>query len=201
MFDTALRPETTLSGALDIEALISRTPRSYTVKGMFCTRFADMLGDTYQRIEPKLAAPPRGGRFVAFKDYPQADYTRIVAAAAAKRFPELGLCEAMRRIARDDIATFSSSMFGRIVLTVIGDARTSLLRVPDAYHRIAPGPTVRAEDLDAHVTRITFDGYCGSVEYVLGQLEGIVLSYGRTPVVTVHKSGAGALHFDVVHDG
>jgi uncharacterized protein (TIGR02265 family) len=201
MFDTAIRPEVTLDGALDIDALVSNTPRNYTVKGMFCTRFADLLGDDYERVEPKLVAPPRGGRFVAFKDYPQADYTRIVAAAAAKRFPAIGLREAMRRVARDDIGTFSSSMFGRIVLTVIGDARASLLRVPDAYHRIAPGPIVQAEDVDPRTTRITFEGYRGSFEYVLGQLEGVVISYGQMPVVTVHRPVGDSVRFDVVHGG
>jgi len=201
MFDTALRPQAKLDGALDIDALVSRIPQSYTVKGMFCTRFAEMLGGEYARLEPKLLAAPRSGRFVPFKDYPQADYTRIVAAAATKRFPDLPMREAMRRIARDDVGTFASSMFGKIVFTLVGDARASLVRVPDAYHRIAPGPTVSSEELDAHTVRLTFEHYLGSAEYVLGQLEGVVISFGRTPVVTVRARGAETLIFDVVHDG
>lgn len=201
MFESTLRPDAALDGTLDVDALAAKIPRSYTVKGMFCTRFAELLGADYARVEPTLSAPPRGGRFVPFKDYPQADYTRIVAAAAAKRFPGVGMREAMRRIARDDIGTFSASMFGKIIFTLVGDARTSLLRVPDAYHRIAPGPTVTAEELDRQTVRIQFDDYRGSAEYVLGQLEGIVISFGRAPVVTVHRLGADRLTFDVMHGG
>jgi uncharacterized protein (TIGR02265 family) len=199
MFDRPLSPHQALERAIDVDALVKAIPTSYTVKGMFISRYLGILGGDYARLEPRLAAPPRGGRFVPFKDYPQADYTRIVAAAAKKRFPEFALSEAVRRVAREDLATFSESMFGKIVLAVIGDAHTTLLRVPAAYHRIAPGPNVHAEDLDSRTTRLTFEGLYGFVEYQLGQIEGIVMSFDRPPVVTIHALATAMFTFDVTH--
>lgn len=201
MFGTSLRPEASLSGTLDAEALAARIPSSYTVKGLFCGRFVQVLGSDYSKVAPSLAAAPRDGRYLPFKDYPQADYTRIVLAAAAKQFPNKSLPEAVRCIARDDITTFSTSMFGKIVLALIGDVRGTLHRMPEAYQRIAPGPWLEVEDLDSRTTRVTFHRYQGSVEYVLGQLEGVVLAFQRTPTVTVHRVGPEILAFDVVHGG
>jgi uncharacterized protein (TIGR02265 family) len=201
MFGTSLRPEAALGGTLDIEALAARIPANHTVKGLFCSRFVERLGMDYAKLEPRLSAAPRGGRYLPFKDYLQADYTRIVAAAATKLFPSQPLPEAIRRIARDDFTTFGASMFGKIVLSLIGDARSTLHRAPDAYHRIAPGPRVQVEDLDARVTRLTFEGHRSSLEYTLGQLEGIVLAYQRVPTVIVSRISSDTLAFDVVHGG
>lgn len=201
MFGTSLRPGAPLAGTLDVDALTARIPANYTVKGLFCSRFVERLGADYRKLEPQLSAAPRGGRYVPFKDYPQTDYTRIVAATAIKMFPSQPLPEAMRRIARDDFATFSASMFGKVLLSLIGDARSTLHHTPDAYHRIAPGPRVRVEDLDARVTRLTFEGHRGSLEYTLGQLEGIVLAYQRLPTVIVSRMSSDTLAFDVVHGG
>ena len=199
MYGRSLRPEAPLDGTLDVEALATRIPANHTVKGLFCGRFVERLGQDYAKLAPRLSAAPRGGRYLPFKDYPQADYTRIVGAAAAKVFPSLPLPEAIRRIARDDFTTFGSSMFGKIVLSLIRDARSTLHRMPDAYHRIAPGPRVHVEDLDARVTRLTFEGHHGSLEYTLGQLEGIVLAYRHIPTVIVSRVSADTLAFDVVH--
>jgi uncharacterized protein (TIGR02265 family) len=198
-YDISMRPASPLHGTLDLEAIIAAIPASYTVKGMFVTRFADLLGSDYSRVEPLLRQAPRGGRFVPFKDYSQADYTRIVAAAALKLWPELPLPEAVRRAARDDLATFAGSLFGKVVLGWIGDAHATLLHVPEAYSRVAPGPRVSAEDLDARTTRILFQRHRGIVEYMLGQLEGIVLSFGQAPLVTVRRLATDTLAFDVVH--
>ena len=202
MFGTSLRPEASLGGTLDVEALAARIPTSYTVKGLFFSRFVERLGAAdYAKLEPRLAAAARGGRYLPFKDYLQADYTRVVAAAAAKQFPSLPLPEAVRRIAREDFSTFGASMFGKIVLSVIGDARSTLHRAPEAYHRIAPGPRVSVEDIDARITRLTFVGHRGSLEYTLGQLEGIVLAYQRIPTVIVQRVSSDTLAFDVRHGG
>lgn len=201
MFDTPLTPEALLDGTLDVDAIAASIPPSYIVKGMFCTRLAEVLGAEYGALERALKMPARGGRYVAFKDYPQADYTRLAVAAATKRFPRLSLREAVRRIARDDLATFADSMIGKVALALVGDARGALLRTPDSYARVAPGPVVRAEDLDDRTVRLVFEGYRGIIEYSIGQIEGIVLAYKRPPTVTVRKLATDRLGFDVVHAG
>jgi uncharacterized protein (TIGR02265 family) len=199
MYDESLRPEAALTGSLDLEAIVAAIPANYTVKGMFCARYVSMLEKEYANLSKKLIAPARDARYVAFKDYPQADYTRIVAAAAAKLFPHMPLPEAVRRTARDDFQTFGTSVFGKVLMTLIGDPATALSYLPDAYARVAPGPNVRAEELDHRTMRLVFRRQRGFVEYILGQLEGIVLAFNRTPLVTVRRLEPETLAFDVVH--
>jgi uncharacterized protein (TIGR02265 family) len=199
MYDVSLRPEAGLTGSFDLEAIIASFPSTYTVKGMFCSRYAALLDDDYASLRQHLIQPARDGRYVAFKDYPQADYTRIVAAAAAKVFPNLPLSEAVRRLARDDIHTFSTSVFGKVLMTLVGDPATALRHLPDAYVRVAPGPNVWTEELDVRSMRLVFRRHRGIVEYMLGQLEGIVMSFNRVPLVTVRRLEPETVAFDVVH--
>ena len=199
MFDVPLQVDVPLEGALDVEAIVASFPPSYTVKGMFCNRFTELLGRDFEGLVANLAMPPRGGRYVPFKNYPQADYTRLSVATAAKLFPERSLREGLRRVARDDFRIFAASMFGKIVLAVAGDARATLLRVPVAYEHVAPGPAVRAEELDAATVRVVFERYHGIVEYLVGQFEGVVLAFGHTPRVIVRKLADATLAFDVRH--
>ena len=199
VFDRSLSPDTTLTGSIDVEALVARYPANYLVKGMFCNRFIDTLGADFEALQSRLIAPPRGGRYFPFKDYPQADYTRIVVAAAAKQFPDLSLAEATRRAAREDFSTFASSTLGKITLTLVGDPHTALLRMPEAFGRIAPGPQLRAEECSARAARMTLVGYYGSVEYMLGQFEGIVMSFQHSPVTVIHRVDRETLVFEVDH--
>jgi uncharacterized protein (TIGR02265 family) len=200
MYDVSLRPEAALTGSVDLEELIAAFPPTYTVKGMFCQRYVALLDDEFPKLAPTLIAPPaRMGHYVAFKDYPQSDYTRIVAAAAAKLFPGTPLPEAVRRVARDDLQTFTTSVFGKVLMTLVGDPHTALKHLPDAYARVAPGPNVWTEDLDARTLRLVFRRHRGFAEYNLGQIEGIVMTYQRTPIVTVRQLAPETLAFDVVH--
>ena len=199
MFDAEQSPEQPLDGTLDIEALAQTIPAHYTVKGMFFSRFIAILGPDYASVEPRLSAAPRGARYLAFKDYLQADYSRIVAAAAAKRYPRVALREAVRCVARDDLATFADSMLGKVLLSLAGDARSTLHRTPEAYARVAPGAALRTVDLNARTSRVIFEGYRGMFEYTLGQLEGVVLSFGRKPTITLRKVADDSIAFNVVH--
>lgn len=199
MFDTPLTPDRPFEGAVDIEALIASIPRTYLVKGMFCSRFTEVLGADFETVAAKLISPPRAGRYVPFKDYPQADYTRLALAAAQKRFPRLAVREAVRCIARDDLATFAASMIGKVVLSLAGDARTTLLRSPDAYARVAPGAGVEAAEVDVRTVRVVFTGYRGMPEYTIGQFEGVVLNFGGAPTTVLRDLGGDRLAFDVTH--
>lgn len=199
MYNVSLRPDSALTGSLDLEAIVASFPPNYTVKGMFCARYVALLDDEYTNLSCRLIAPARNARYLAFKDYPQADYTRIVAAAAAKAFPHLPLTEAVRRTARDDFQTFSNSVFGKVLMTLVGDPATALKYLPDAYARVAPGPNVWTEELDARTMRLMFRRQRGIIEYTLGQLEGIVIAFHRTPIVTVRRLEPETLAFDVVH--
>jgi hypothetical protein len=73
VFDRPLKPSTSLTGTFGLEALVAGYPSHYLVKGMFCSRIVDVLGSDYEALQLKLIAAPRGGRYLPFKDYPQAD--------------------------------------------------------------------------------------------------------------------------------
>ena len=199
VFDRPFTVGVPLEGAIDVDAVVRTIPSHYTVKGMFCKRFAELLGSGYSALALQLEAPAPAGKYVAFHDYPQADYTRIVVAASSVRFPGLPAREAVRRIAREDMAIFAKSMFGRVVLAFGVDARNTLHRVPDAYTRIAPGTTVHTVDLDARTVQLEFEHPRGLLEYVMGQLEGIVLHFGAEPITIVRRKSIDTVAFEVAH--
>lgn len=199
MFDRPLQPSTSLTGTFDLEELVAAYPSHYLVKGMFCSRIVDVLGGDFEAMQSKLIAAPRAGRYLPFKDYPAADYTRLVVAAAQKQFPELPLCESTRRLARDDFRTFAGSTWGKVALTLVSDPRNALMSMPEAYARAAPGPELRAEVRDARTVRMILVRYKGLVEYMLGQFEGIVMMFDHTPSVVIHRVSSDILQFDVDH--
>lgn len=199
VLDIPLTAGMALPGPLSLEAGLATIPPETTVKGLFFRRFADLLGPDYENVSKSLEAPVKQGKYLPFRDYPQRDYARMAAATARKRFPTLTTREAMRHIAREDFKVFADSMVGKVVLTVAGDARSSLLHVPAAYKAIVPAAPVRTTELDPHTVRLVFEPLMGFIEYTLGQLEGVVLAYDGNPLITIHALPKGAVQFDVVH--
>jgi len=197
---TVVHPGDILAGDIDIEERVREIPSSYLVKGMFFARLAEQLGADWSLIEGQLLRAPRGGRYVAFKDYPQADYMRLSVFLARKVHPRQSMREGIRRLARKDFDVFAGSTFGKVVLAVVGDARTALLKTPFVYGKMTSGDqVVEGFELDPHTVRIEFRPQYGSWEYVLGQLEGVAGHYGRPPVVTVSELPERTLRLDVQH--
>lgn len=198
MTRTTVTPADPLVGSLDLEAVIRVIPEGFHAKGMFFARIANQLGGGFEALLPKLAAPPKLGRYVPFSDYPQGDYMRICAAVAQKLYPSVGLREGFRRISRDDFGVFASSTLGKIFLAAVGDVRSALLKVPSIYQKMAPGSwTVRGEELDASTIRLEFGPHPGAWEFQLGQLEGVVLNYGGTPLTTIVTLPDRKIQFDI----
>jgi uncharacterized protein (TIGR02265 family) len=195
-----IRMSEPLDGNYDSEQRAREIPPSFLLKGMFFTRLVERLGPGWDAIAPRLSKPPRGGRYVAFADYPQADYERLSAEVAQKLHPAQGLREAVRRLARDDFDVFAASTLGRVMLAVVGDAASALLKIPFVYSKVAPGDwQVRAEAIDGATVRLDFVPSYGTWEYQVGQLEGIVVAFGGSPSVTVELLPENHLRFDVRH--
>ncbi|HVU05590.1 MAG TPA: DUF2378 family protein [Polyangiaceae bacterium] len=189
-----------LVGTLDPEAVAAQLPKSYVVKGMFFARLLAQLGPGFSAIEPKLEQPPRLGRYVPFSDYPQSDYVRVSTATAQKVFPGVPLREALRRLGREDFSVFAGSTVGKVILAVVGDARTALLRTPTIYMKMAPGDwVVTGEEVNDRVVRLQFSPVYGTWEYQVGQLEGLVMNYGGEPKITIRELPSRTLQFDVQH--
>jgi uncharacterized protein (TIGR02265 family) len=197
---TVVHPGDILVGEIDVEEHVREIPGSYLVKGMFFARLVEQLGADWSLVEGQLLRAPRDGRYVAFKDYPQADYMRLSVALARKVHPRQSLREAVRRVARKDFDVFAASTFGKVVLAVVGDARGALLKTPFVYSKMTSGDqVVDGFELDPRTVRLEFRPNYGSWEYVLGQLEGVASHYGRPPVVTVSELAERTLRFDIEH--
>lgn len=191
-------PSTELTGTLDVEGIARGIPRSYVVKGMFFSGLVSALGEEFNRVAAMLVAPPRLGRYVPFSDYPQSDYLRVSARVAQKTYPQLSIREALRRLGRRDYDVFAASTFGKVILSVVGDAQTALHKIPMIYMKVAPGDwTVTSEQIDPHTVRLEFAPSYGTWEYQLGQIEGVVMNFRASPTIIVSEIPDRRLRFDV----
>ena len=190
---------TPLDGDLRLEELAAQLPGTHVVKGMFFKPLVKQLGDaSWQELVPLLRWPPRDGRYVAFKDYPQHDHLLVSGTLARKRYSRVSTREAQRRLARDDIRTFAESTFGGVMLSLVRDARGALHKIPAVYERVAPGDwKVSAFDAEDGGVSIDFTPFFGDWSYTLGQIEGVVMHYGASPTTVVHELEDGRVRFDV----
>src|SRR4030081_3832549 len=136
MLRMTVTPGEPLMNEIDPAARAAAMPERNTINGAFLARAPERRGGgaDWERLLPQpLLAPPRGGRYVAFLDYPQRDYGRILNAAATKLFPRLPMSEAHRLYARGDFDTFAGTTAGRVVLSMISDPTTILLRLGDIF--------------------------------------------------------------------
>jgi hypothetical protein len=190
-----------LVGDYDLEASALAIPsdRGLVVKGMFFHRHVDILGPEWDAVLETLAEPPRGGRYLAFGNYHSGDYVRVSGRAARKRYPGVGAREALRRLAREDFDVFATSTLGRVIMTVVTDARGALHKSPFVYEKLAPGDwRVLVTDLDERTLRMEFTPFYGRWEYTLGQVEGVVLHYRPMSVVRVSEL-SDRIRFEVEH--
>ncbi|NOY90621.1 MAG: DUF2378 family protein [Deltaproteobacteria bacterium] len=172
---------TPLTGSVDGEERFSHFPRHYTIKGMYFSRVLKTLGDGLQSVEGKLLEPPRMGRYLPFRDYPQLDYSRLCLAAATRSWPVQPVPEAMRRLARLDFQQFAGSRVGRVTLALTGDLKSSLSKLPDMYRMSIKGGRVVVREEDDGL-RVDFEDFYGWPDcYALGTLEGMVQHYGKQP--------------------
>lgn len=187
-----------LDGTFDPEARFASFPPHYTIKGVFFTGLVAMLGDRFDTVAQGLSAPPRLGRYLPFRDYPQVDYSRVTHAAVKHCFPDLPLREAARRVARNDFAAFASSTVGTVMLSVMRDPSEALLRFPEIHRLVLRGGRVDAEPLSPHGIRLEYRDFLGWVDcYVIGTLEGAVGLFGATPTLDVTLFSDRHARYDV----
>jgi uncharacterized protein (TIGR02265 family) len=181
----------------DVEERIAAIPRSATIKGMFMTPVIDGLGAELEAHLPRLQDPPKAGKYLAFHNYPQADCARLAFALARKTWPKLPHAEACRRLGRRDIQNFRASTLGRVTLSLLGDPESTLMKLPDVYGMILNGGGCRAERHGAGV-RLVYAGISGTLDNLqIGTVEGIVMNYGKDPVIDVHMEAHDRAVFEV----
>ncbi|MCB9596548.1 MAG: DUF2378 family protein [Sandaracinaceae bacterium] len=179
-------PDDPVPDVRGVEDYVDRLdPKRFFVKGMFMQPIADALGGDFDAFRSWLLDPPRG-RYVPFRDYPQHDHTRLLATLAERRHPDLTHAEGMRRLARKDFHVFAQSTLGRVILAMVGDARSALHHLPTVYAKVAPGDQrLVVETLDDGRIRIDYRPNHGVYAYQLGQVEEIVRHFGAEPSTEV----------------
>ncbi len=173
-----------LVGDVDIDAIVSRVPPHFTVKGMFFSRYARDAAASWDSLERDLACPPPKGRYSAFVSYPLADYLRVFARAARLRFPG-ATREAFRLLARGEVEVFGDSTLGRVTLSLIDQPAQALDQFPRVLGLVSQGFVCRGRELEPRRVEIRFPDYRGVVEIVIGLIEGILSIYDRASSMEV----------------
>ena len=124
-----------------------------------------------------------------FADYPQVDYSRLTVACARELYPQLPLREGLRRVARDDFHVYFTSRLGLVMLALLGDVRSSLLRFPDMFRTVLKGGRFFARELSDTEIELRLEDFYGWVDcYPLGSVEGLVLHHGAPVDIEVEDS-------------
>jgi uncharacterized protein (TIGR02265 family) len=174
----------------DWRAAVESVRPGHRIRGMFIAPIAALLSaEAKARVLTTLDEPPRGGLFVPFISYSRRDYLRIVLAAAENGDASLSLAERLRRISRNDFETFSASVLGLAVRTAVRTAKAAVLRTPWVYDAVAPADDgkVTGGELDDGRLELRFTNYPICWPYHLGQIEGMVQSFGDTCDVDVER--------------
>lgn len=175
-----------LVGDVDPDERFERFPTGFTMKGMFFSRLLE-LEPTIEgprlldRMTVPLVARPALGRYLPFSDYPQVDYSRLAWHIAITREPAVDGVEAMRRLARLDVATFAASRLGTVVFALVGDdPLQALLKLPDMYRMSLRGGEVKAQLTSRDVVELTYTDFYGWLDcYPIGHIEALCRHFGR----------------------
>jgi uncharacterized protein (TIGR02265 family) len=183
-----------LEGPFDLNEALDRVYAQARTKGMFLSPLVQKLGPSFREVEARLEAPPRLGRYLPYVDYPVRDHVRLIDAAGRVVFPRLSPREAHRRLGKDGFVRFAESRVGRVVMQLIAhDPKELLLAFPRGYDMtVRSRHSVEATELAGGRVRLRFSEPVGAPEYILGMLEGIVTTFGRTACTDVETDAAGA---------
>jgi uncharacterized protein (TIGR02265 family) len=177
-----------LVGELDLESSLWAIPASHSIKGMFFRRCVGDLGERFAVLAGRLEAPPALAGYLTFTDYPMSDYFRIFVEAARSRYDGISAREAVRRYAREEITSFRATVLGRVTWSLLEGPAAALLRYPETFGVLAQGPRAEARQTDPSTVVVELRGALGPVEYALGVLEGLVLSFSKHPRSTIEAT-------------
>lgn len=186
---------TALTGDVDVEALIETIPLDYTARGILIAPLIPELGGDFAKVAPKLCAPPASGKYLALTPYPVRDHLRLIDAAACRVHPGCQNRQAHRLRGRSEPAAFAKTMLGKAMLSIIHDPTTMLVRFPELFGTFVKGPRGKGMPDGPGAVKIELTGYRGSVEYIVGICEGIVMSFGFMPYTEVRRVSPDGLLF------
>lgn len=186
----------------DWRAAVESVRPGHRIRGMFIAPIAGLLSaEAKARVLATLDEPPRGGLFVPFTSYSRRDYLRIVLAVAEAGDTSLTMAERLRRISRSDFETFGASVLGLAVRTAVRTSKAAVLRTPWVYDTVAPADDgkVTGGELDDGRLELRFNTYPICWPYHLGQIEGMVQSFGDTCEVDVERDATDVRYLIRIH--
>lgn len=182
-----------LRGELDVEALVRAVPPAHTIKGAFVGSNAALAMPDWSELEKKLLAPPRGGKYLPFSDYPLTDYLRVTDAAARRKFPKLTNREAHRQLSRLTFDVFAQTTLGKVTMAMVTTPTAAFLKYQEIYNRMVSGSKVQVLPRTTRAIDFEFTDYYSTQEAIYGVLEGVVLAYRGVPSVIILAKAKG--HF------
>jgi uncharacterized protein (TIGR02265 family) len=158
---------------LDVAPLLRVCTEEHRIKGLFF--------DAAQKSARRLGLLAPMGRYTAFKEYPSAEYVRVVAgwvSAPGLNEPPRKL---LRMMGRDAFDAFRSTVVGKVILAAAGDGLADLLGAAGRAYAISisPGTLVpRVEAGRAELELRNIPTFADS--FHVGVFEGVLAAY-RTP--------------------
>jgi uncharacterized protein (TIGR02265 family) len=181
-----------LKGDVDVARVLRAVPTEHKIKGVFLAANALIVASDWARIEPSLRAPPRGGKYLTFSDYPLYDHVLLSDYAARHKYRGLPTCEAHRLLSRATIDTFSKTTLGRIALTLVSGPGSLLMKYEEVFNRMVVGAHVAVKPLAGQAVELSYTSYYSTREAIFGVVEGAIMACDFQPSVEVESRGTGA---------
>lgn len=168
----------------ELEAQISATPPTATVKGMYIEAFLRTL-NLHGLSRPTTA------RFVAFKDYPLRDFMRMLIDACPQLYPDCGLREALKLQGRLAYPTLTASTAGKVIFAIAGRSWESALQLASRAWEISlkPGSATLVEVRPHHAVLALRDIHNFADTFQVGVLEGAMEIYQIEGTVVAQPKG------------
>lgn len=179
-----------------LDEVLSHVGDDYQRKGLLFLRHVRALGARFDALKPSLESAPALGLYLPFHDYPTRDYMRIFDVVARLRHPGVPSAQAWRLEARTELQGFLGQAIGRITWSLFDDPRGALVRYGQLSRMVLTKPIGVPHVVDERRVRVEYADPIGSIAYGIGIFEGIVLSFGQHPRVTVEIDGPRTV-FDV----
>lgn len=181
-----------------LQAHIDALPPRASCKGLFFSELHKRLASVRE------AAPGAGRKYLAFTDYPYADFIRLAVFAAGTLFPREPTGLALRRLGHSVYDELLATHLGRILFGVLGrDIERVLLTGPTAYRHMLNFGEVTVERKEERWIVARYRQMPALLEtYQVGIVEGALEHLGAEPRIrvasaSVDKGALGEMDLEV----
>jgi eukaryotic-like serine/threonine-protein kinase len=166
---------------VDVDGHLALIPPEATCKGFFFIDILHHVSRVAFERDVVRAAQIQERRYVAFRDYPLADATRLVVAAARVLYPRYALGEGLRRLGQTTFDAVLATHVGRSLFGILGrDVEPILLTGPKAFKVLVNMGQVMAEKTSPRTFTFRAEGFPGFLETLqVGVLEGVLRNCGE----------------------